>query len=104
MAKLPSRAGVFPEYSRWFLPCGRRWLHEYQKKAVSFVENAWEDDKQQLQVRRWHGVVNSVLLLVGVKWTQSDLLSAVILATFGILSIRDVYYVLIHVLIVWLSM
>jgi len=49
VAKLPSRAGVFPEYSRWFLPCGRRWLHEYQKKAVSFVENAWEDDKQQLQ-------------------------------------------------------
>jgi len=52
VAKLPSRAGVFPEYSRWFLPCGRRWLHEYQKKAVSFVENAWEDDKQQLQFAR----------------------------------------------------
>ena len=49
---LPSMRGQIPEYPRWFLPCTRRWLQVYQKEAISFVDNAWDDDRDNLQVRR----------------------------------------------------
>ena len=41
-----------PDYPRWFLPCVQRWLEVYQKEAMSFVDNAWDDDRDNLQVRR----------------------------------------------------
>ena len=39
------RAGEVPEYPRWFVPCVKKWLQQFQRKAVDFVDNAWEDDK-----------------------------------------------------------
>ena len=39
-----------PEYPRWFVPCVKKWLQQFQRKAIDFVDNAWEDDKVTLGV------------------------------------------------------
>ena len=49
--QVPIRKDVVPEYPRWFVPCVNRWLEEFQKDGIFFINNAWEDDKNTLHVR-----------------------------------------------------
>ena len=58
--------GQIPEFPRWFLPCVRRWLEVYQKEAMSFVDNAWDDDRDNLEVRRVYLLMVSLVFLLGL--------------------------------------
>ena len=49
--RVPSYKDVIPEFPHWFIPCGKVWLLRYQKDGISFVDNAWEDDKNTFHVR-----------------------------------------------------
>lgn len=49
---IKGRVSEIPEYPRWFVPCVKKWLQQFQRKAVDFVDNAWEDDKDTLGVRK----------------------------------------------------
>jgi hypothetical protein len=42
---VPGCEKVVPVYHHWFIPCVRHWLKEYQHSAMLFVDNAWDDDK-----------------------------------------------------------
>ena len=48
---IKGRVTQVPEYPRWFVPCVKKWLQHFQRKAVDFVDNAWEDDKITFGVR-----------------------------------------------------
>jgi hypothetical protein len=52
------------EYPRWFVPCVKKWLQHFQRKAVDFVDNAWEDDKVTFGVREREIIILLYLLRV----------------------------------------
>ena len=47
---VPGSEKMVPVYHRWFIPCVRHWLKEYQHSALLFVNNAWDDDKSNDKV------------------------------------------------------
>ena len=50
LADVPGYEKVIPLYHQWFIPCVRHWLKEYQHSAMIFVDNAWDDDKNNDKV------------------------------------------------------
>ena len=50
MADTPRGESAIPQYHQWFIPCVRHWLKEYQHSALLFVNNAWDDDKNNDKV------------------------------------------------------
>ena len=47
---VPGCERMVPVYHQWFIPCVRHWLKEYQHSALLFVNNAWDDDKNNDKV------------------------------------------------------
>lgn len=47
---VPGYEKIIPVYHQWFIPCVRHWLKEYQHSAMLFVNNAWDDDKNNDKV------------------------------------------------------
>lgn len=65
---VPGYEKIIPVYHQWFIPCVRHWLKEYQHSAMLFVNNAWDDDKNNDKV---HSTFSSHLFSPrGVPWTS----------------------------------
>ena len=61
---IKGRVTQIPEYPRWFVPCVKKWLQHFQRKAVDFVDNAWEDDKLTFGVREQLEIITSATKLL----------------------------------------
>ena len=58
-----------PKYHRWFIPCVKKWLQQFQGMALKFVHTAWEDDKVISEVAIYEvlvAVVNSSILVCSI--------------------------------------
>ena len=78
-----------PEYPRWFVPCVKKWLQQFQRKAVEFVDNAWEDDKVTFGVRELEIIIVSATGIISLSSLSLFLVCTTRAAEVHLLHISD---------------